>query len=401
MAIGVIVPVLPQYATSVGLSPADVGLMIALPSLAKLCLNLPVGYAIDSIGRKPALVLGSLLDGVGSIATARSRQLRSVAPARLLVGAGSAGATIAEQAYLMDVVSKYPEHKGLLLGTAQELATHASRLSSVTFSTPTLAYLLPQALGMLAFAAGPALGGLMAERGSIRLPFLVIGLLLICTSPLYSLLPETLPTRTTRSPRPSFSAIASAIAAATASYRKLLSQRSQRALIAIRAGLTAGWSVWLTVIPLAAIETWGASAGELGQMFSLMTVLGLLAAPVGGRLSDRIGAVKVTSGGAIMSCLAVGLLSRARGKRSFYACMALWDLGESTMTAALNAYAAEVTSEEQRGAMNSLANQVESARGCLRTREIMSSRCMCQVQDAVFVVLPLVLGYVAAKTSNA
>ena len=78
--------------------------------------------------------------------------------------------------------------------------------------------------------------------------------------------------------------------------------------------------------------------------------------------------------------VAVACLPFARGKAGFYACMALWDVGEAVMTAALTAYAADVTREEQRGAMNSLASQV---------------------QDAVFVVLPVLLGAIAVRTSNA
>ena len=49
------------------------------------------------------------------------------------------------------------------------------------------------------------------------------------------------------------------------------------------------------------------------------------------------------------------------------------------MSAAVTAYAADITREDARGAMNSLANQV---------------------QDGVFVVLPLLLGAVAARASS-
>ena len=379
MAIGVIVPVLPMYAASIGLSASDVGLLIALPSLAKLLLNLPVDYAVDTYGRKAPLVIGMLFDGLGSLATATARSVGAMAPARLLVGAGSAGATIAEQAYLMDVVSQYPQHQGLLLGTAQ-------------------------ALGMLAFAAGPALGGILAEgTGSATLPFVLIGTVLIGTAPIYAwLLPETRPQqRTLRAATPpprtgvtptaaggnarlvqrlrgTAAATRRAAAETAASFAALLTDRRQQSLLWLRFGLVAGWSVWLTIVPLAASAAWGATMGELGKLFSLLTVLGFAAAPIGGLLADRFQPSRVAAISSAASALAVGMLAFTRSQRGYIACLALWDVAESVLTAALTAHAAEVTSAEQRGAMNSLANQV---------------------QDLTFVVLPVLLGKAAMATS--
>jgi len=50
----------------------------------------------------------------------------------------------------MDVLAKYPQHSGRLLGVIQ-------------------------ALGFLAFAVGPAIGGAIAQRGGPALPFYLLG----------------------------------------------------------------------------------------------------------------------------------------------------------------------------------------------------------------------------------
>ena len=55
------------------------GMLIALPSLAKLCINLPMGYIVDAVGRKPPMIIGVILNGLGSLATASAKQLRTVA----------------------------------------------------------------------------------------------------------------------------------------------------------------------------------------------------------------------------------------------------------------------------------------------------------------------------------
>lgn len=134
MGVGMIIVALPMYASGLGLGAGGVGLIIALPQLTKLLFNLPLGYFIDAVGRKPALVLGSLLDAIGQYGTAVASGLRQLALPRLLIGVGSASSACATQAYTLDVVGKFPQHSGLLLG-------------------------LIQAVGFLAFALGPELGG--------------------------------------------------------------------------------------------------------------------------------------------------------------------------------------------------------------------------------------------------
>mmetsp|Transcript_27865 Transcript_27865/g.56074 ORF Transcript_27865/g.56074 Transcript_27865/m.56074 type:complete len:188 (-) Transcript_27865:691-1254(-) len=114
-AIGMIVPLMPAYASSRGLSSSGVGFIVAMPALARVLLNLPLGALVD-VARKPPLVIGSLIEGIGSLGTATATSLGAMLPPRLLVGAGSAAATTAAQAYTMDVVDRYPNHKGVLLG---------------------------------------------------------------------------------------------------------------------------------------------------------------------------------------------------------------------------------------------------------------------------------------------
>ncbi|KOO25758.1 tubulin-tyrosine ligase family protein [Chrysochromulina tobinii] len=142
MAIGMIIPMLPAYAAQIGMTSSGVGLIVAMPSVARLVLNLPLGSLIDTIGRKPLLIIGTTVEAIGVLGTAFASSLATMLPPRLLVGAGSAGAGSAGTAYLYDVVDKFPERKGFLLGTVQ-------------------------AAMMLAFAAGPACGGLLAESAPI------------------------------------------------------------------------------------------------------------------------------------------------------------------------------------------------------------------------------------------
>mmetsp|Transcript_6769 Transcript_6769/g.14840 ORF Transcript_6769/g.14840 Transcript_6769/m.14840 type:complete len:442 (-) Transcript_6769:341-1666(-) len=359
MGIGMIIPVLPAYSESIGLSSSGVGLIVAMPAVARVLLNLPLGSIID-IARKPPLVVGSVLEGLGAIGTAGATSLATMLPPRLLVGAGSAAAGAASQAYTMDVVERYPAQRGLLLGTTQAAYT-------------------------LAFAAGPACGGWLTQHaGSPSLPFIAIGSSLIISAGMFSFLPESqvapaasvLPAKTSAM---RWETVKGAMQTSIESFSDLIRQQPQCALLCLRFGLITGWSAWLTVLPLHAADIWGATPGDLGTMYSAVALLGFASAPVGGWLADRYGRLRVINCGAGASALALGILPWAGGKVGFYACMGLWDVGEAMMVAASTALAADVTRPAQRGAHASLMNQV---------------------QDVTFVFMPVLLGTMAATTSN-
>lgn len=349
-AIGAVVPVLPAFAASIGLSATGVGLVVSLPSLAKVVLNLPAGQLVDRWGRKGPMIIGALVDGCGSLATACSRSIGTLVPSRMAVGAGSALLATAEQAYVMDVVERFPEKTGLLLGSVQ-------------------------AIGMLGWAVGPAIGGMLAERGGIRLPYLLIGGVLIASAALYVLLPET--KHRAHNEAVDGTAVTEPPLLST---RTVLADRAQQALCVSRFGLIVGWSVWLTVVPLQAAAAWGAAASDLGLMFSALTLLGLASAPVGGVLADRFGHRRVAAAASALGALAVASVPLARSKAAFWCSMAAWDVAESVYTAAASALAADVTSAELRGASSSMLNQV---------------------QDVTFGALPLLLGALAANVSCA
>lgn len=107
-----ILPVLPSYGQSLGLNEASIGLIVAVPSFARAVLNLPMGRIVDVVGRRWPMIIGGCIDGIGCMMTAAAGGLHSMVAARLVMGSGSAIATSASEAYMMDVVAKHPKHKG-------------------------------------------------------------------------------------------------------------------------------------------------------------------------------------------------------------------------------------------------------------------------------------------------
>ena len=50
-----VIPVLPIFAQEMGLGASELGLLISAPAGMRLALNLPLGRACDTIGRKPLM----------------------------------------------------------------------------------------------------------------------------------------------------------------------------------------------------------------------------------------------------------------------------------------------------------------------------------------------------------
>lgn len=350
LGIGMIIPCLPAYAQSIGLTEASVGIVIAVPSLARACLNLPSGSLTDLIGRKRPMMFGSFLDGVGCIGTALAGGLPMMVGVRLLMGSGSAIAGSAGAAYGMDVLSKFPHHKGQLVGVMQ-------------------------AGGALAWVLGPALGGYLAEAGGICLPFYLVGGFVLAMVPVqHFLLPETR-NATARLSELRFRPL---VSDATRSFGVLLRQREQQALLLMQFALFTGWSAALAVLPLYAASTWGASPGDLGILYSVSSVLGIVGSPLGGFVADRVGRKPAIAFGAATAAAAYGIVPLLESQSALFASMALLGFGEAFLMSSMAALAIDCTPDEQRGAQSAL---------------------MSQVGDLTFVVMPIALTAVAMNVS--
>jgi len=147
---GVMTPVLPMFATSMGASATELGLCLSAFGVARLLLNVPVGLAAERWGRRPLLVAGPLLNAVGMLGCGfGSDSVEQLMAWRFVAGAGNSMYLGGAQIYLSDIAS--PETRGRILG-----ANHSALLLGVS--------------------SGPALGGIVAEAtGSLQAPFAIVG----------------------------------------------------------------------------------------------------------------------------------------------------------------------------------------------------------------------------------
>src|SRR5215831_9683799 len=67
LGFGSVMPVLPLYARSFGVSQAAIGMSIAAYGLARLLIAVPSGQLADRAGRRAALALGGLVTAGGNL----------------------------------------------------------------------------------------------------------------------------------------------------------------------------------------------------------------------------------------------------------------------------------------------------------------------------------------------
>lgn len=151
---GIIIPILPFFAESVGASPTELGLLMAAYSVMQLLFSPMWGRLSDRIGRKPVIMIGVIGLAISFFLMAVSSKLWMLFAARILGGFLSAANMPTTMAYVADVTT--PEDRGKGMG------------------------IIGAAVG-LGFIFGPAIGGLFSKT-SLNLPFYIAGALSLLTA---------------------------------------------------------------------------------------------------------------------------------------------------------------------------------------------------------------------------
>jgi predicted MFS family arabinose efflux permease len=251
---GVVLPIVPQFAQrQLRLSPAEVGLAIAMFSVASLVVRPIVGWSADRFGRRPGLIGGAIVTVVALVLHVFASSLGVLVAARALLGVGEAFFFVAA------------------LAAASDLAPPDRRGEAISFFSLSL---------YLGLAVGPLIGETALGVGSYAAVWLVAAAIATGALVLAWLMPETAPA--TRSP--------------------------ERARLFHPAGIVPGVLIFLGVFGMAGflafvpvyVDDVGLTASvPLGIYAGIVVVLRLL----GARLPDRFGAARL-SGSALVATAA-------------------------------------------------------------------------------------------------
>jgi len=277
IGVGAVIPSIPLYGKEIGLSGAANGLVISTPAVALFLFANWSGRRAD-IARKPAMMIGMAVVAVSDLGTALAQGMYTLIFARLGLGAGRALSEAGERGMLVDLANQIPGLRGRALAAQQAVI----------------------ALGI---AIGAPAGGVVVEKYGPRAAFLCVSVAATIALVLYAFLPETV----VRPPSSSTASIASLDSTRTANdsettevlnestsgvkvWAELLKQDEWKGLTLCQSGSSFGFAAKIASIPILAANTLPGGAVGAGALISAAGLSGLVGAPVGGYVIDRIGA---------------------------------------------------------------------------------------------------------------
>lgn len=359
MGQGIISPVLPLYAQSFDVDTAMIGLTIAIFGAARLVVNLPAGFLSERYGRRLLLFGGPAITALGSLGGGLAPDFWWLIASRFVAGAGSAMYMTGAMILLTDITTD--EDRGRLMSIYQ-----GSLLAGVSL--------------------GPAVGGFVAEGFGLDAPFYLVAALAAAAMVWsFGRMPETVPSREP-SPAP-VAPLAGDVereqppprASARDSVLSLLARPDFLLVCLLSMSIflsrTGGR---LTLLPLIGENRLGLGPGELGIIFTMMTVLNLATLLPAGTMIDRLGRKTVIVPSALVTGLALVLFAVSGEVWMFVMAAVIHGLGTGIVGPAPAAYAADIAPPGMRGV----------SMGLYRT-----------FGDLGFMIGPILLGFLADVTS--
>lgn len=320
---GVISPVLPLFADEFDVSIAAIGLTLSFFGLARLILNVPLGVLSDRYGRRLLLVAGPLITAVGMIGSGLSGSLTELLIWRFVAGAGSAMYMTGAQIYLADISS--PATRARFIGTNQSAL-------------------------LLGVSIGPAIGGLIAEAWGLRTPFYVVGVgALVAMVYAYWRLPETRHLAFAQAPAGERVEPGGPAPEGRAWVRLVTSKDFAAVSFITMAIFLTRTASRQTLMPLLASARFGLSAGGIGAIFTVMSVVNLVLIAPASIVADRAGRKWAIVPAGLVVAAGLLLVAGSGTLALFVVGGIVVSIGTAMSGPAPAAYVADISPPDQRG----------------------------------------------------
>jgi len=348
MGIGLVSPILPQYARTFGVNITMVGLLITVFGIARMAVDIPAGRWAERIGRRPILVAGPVVLAVGSAACGLAGSYWQLLLFRMIQGAGSAMYTTAAMIMLADIST----------------AANRGRVMSLY-------------LGSILVGAGlgPVLGGFVGQYFGLRTPFFIFAFFCVLAAIwAYLRLPETRPVAR---PQPALAAEGkpNSPPAAAVGIKPLLRNLNFILISLITMGIFfMRVGAQNQILPLLASDRLGLKEGMIGMALTVVAGMQLITIFVGGRLSDRFGRKAVITPGCLIAAGSLVMLAETHSPQFLFLSCVVMGMGIGISGPTPAAYVADIIPREN----------YSNGMGLYRT-----------ISDLGFVIGPVLLGWLA------
>src|SRR6266487_3683846 len=303
-------PVLPAFAADLGALPELIGIIFAASTVTGVFFKLPAGALSDVLGRKRMMVAGALFFAAPPFLYPFVHDAWSLLALRFVHGFATAIFSPVASAY---VAGLSETGRGARLGW----------FSSANDVGAT---------------AGPLIGGFVLYfTASYSLTYLLVGALGVLTLIVVLLLPDV--------DRPARQA--KTLAARAADFRQGLAEVLRTPPIFVAAGIEAvmylGYGAFLGFLPIYAKKI-GLNDAEIAIVFGAQLALAMVAKPIAGRVSDRVGRIPVIVIGLLLCAASLPLIFRSESLTVFLLAAPLLGAGVGAVTPVTNALIADLAS---------------------------------------------------------
>lgn len=311
LGFGGVMPSLPLYAASFGVSASAIGLSVGIYGLARFFVAAPSGQISDRLGRRYALALGGLITGAGNLWCALPTSYPEFIVARFVAGAGAGLIVTTGQIVLADIST--PERRGRMMAIYQG-----------TF--------------IFAVGIGPLPGGMLAQHFGLAAPFWAYTI-----AGSVSGLVAWFAVGETRDLARAKRVHAPGEGPSYFAQLRLLGRQSGYVLVCLVAltQAVARTGALFSIVPLIASTRLGLSVTVIGFGLAAGSVAGLMATYPAGMMVDYFGRKTVISPAAIIAGVSMLLFSVAPSASWFMAACLFWGVASAVGGAAPAAYAAD------------------------------------------------------------
>jgi MFS transporter, DHA1 family, multidrug resistance protein len=309
-------PVLPIFAADLGALPELIGVIVAASTITGVFFKLPSGALSDVLGRKRMMVLGAIFFAVPPFLYPFVHEPWSLLALRFVHGFATAIFSPVASAY---VASLAETGRGARLGW---------------FSSAN----------DIGATGGPLIGGFVLYfTASYSLTYLLVGALGVLTLLVVLLLPDVdRPAREEKT-----------FATRSAEFWQGLAEVFRTPPIFVAAGIEAvmylGYGAFLGFLPIYAKNV-GLNDAEIAIVLGAQLILAMVAKPITGRLSDRVGRIPIIVIGLLCCATALPLIFRSESLTTFVLVAPLLGLGVGAVTPVTNALIADLAATRRLGA---------------------------------------------------
>ncbi len=264
VGLGIISPIMPNYASDLGASGIYIGLIYSSFSLSRAALQTPIGRLADTYSKKKIIVAGLVVYAVISVVYTYVTSPEMLIVVRFFHGVGSSMMMPVAMAYAMNLTPKGEEGK------------YMGYLNTALFA---------------GFGAGPFIGGYIYENYSTNMVFNTMTVLVLISLVLTIVLvpeEESLGMKPRKAPVP---------------IREILANRTLSSILIYRAVNALGRGTIMSFLPLYVVQILGLSSTYIGVILSTGIFLNAFLQTPMGMLADRVNRKALLIGGGLISAV--------------------------------------------------------------------------------------------------